>query len=121
MLAQAPPNGPRFPRLTKLILFNVPLTALRTYRLRDVLIKRAEQGAQLEILDLRTCTAAEHAIQILAETVSDVQGPAETLETGDPPFFNWKGGADFFDEEEKRADDEEYDDGSALWYVLGNR
>jgi F-box-like len=121
MLAEASPDGPRFPGLTKLILSNVPLTALRTYRLCDVLKKRMEEGAQLETLDLRTCTAAKRAIEMLAETVSDVQGPPETLETGDPPFFNWKGGADFFDEEEKRTDDEEYDNGSALWYVLGNR
>ena len=77
-------------------------------------MNRMEHGAQPETLDLRTCTAAEYAIQMLAETVSEVQCPTEKSVAGDPPFFNWKAGADFFDEKEKRAYDEEYDDG---WYV----
>jgi len=34
----------------------------------------------LEDLDLRTCVAAERAIQLLAEIVDNVQGSAEILE-----------------------------------------
>ena len=52
----APPNGfPRLPQLTKLILSYVSLTALRTYHLYDMPLKRKEDGAPLEALDLRTC------------------------------------------------------------------
>lgn len=102
---ESPSNGPRFPRLSKLILVKAPLTALRTYRLHDIVRKRLEQGTPLEVLDLRTCIATERAIQLLAEIVGDVQGPEEMLKTGNPMFFNWKGGVDFFDEEEKRMED----------------
>jgi hypothetical protein len=34
-----------------------------------------QQGVPLEVLDLRACDAADHAIQFLAEIVVDVQGP----------------------------------------------
>jgi hypothetical protein len=111
-----PPNGLRFPSLTKLTLVNVPLTALGTYRLHDMLRKRAEQGATLETLDLRTCIAAERAIQLLTEIVRDVQGPEKTLETGDTSFFNWKGGVDFFDEEEILVEDDDYEFGPDSLY-----
>jgi F-box-like len=102
----SPPNGLRFPRLSKLILVEVALTALGTYRLHDILRKRLEQGTPLEVLDLRTCIATERAIQLLAEIVGDVQGPAKPLEAGNPMFSNWKGGVDFFDEQEKRMEDD---------------
>jgi hypothetical protein len=109
MLAGDPPeNSSRFPKLTGLILVDVKLTALRTYRLRDMLMKRVVQGVPLQALHLCRCSAATRAIQLLAEAVGDVYGPAKTLETGDPPYFNWKGGAEFFDEEEKLAEDDEY-------------
>jgi len=111
-----PPNGPpQLPRLTKLILVNFSLTALRTYYLRDTFAKRREQGAPLEDLDLRTCAATGRAVELLAETVGSVQGPAKMLETGDPAFFNWKGGVDFFDEEEKHTDKDGYDTGPDPW------
>lgn len=44
---------------------DVKLTAVSTYDLRDMLIKRAEQGAPLEVLDLRSSVAADRAIQLL--------------------------------------------------------
>lgn len=47
----APPDGSRLPSLTKLILVDVMLTVPRTYYLRDMLIKRVEQGVPLEVLD----------------------------------------------------------------------
>ena len=105
LVGDVSPNGPRWlPQLTRLILIGVSLTAVRTYHLRDMLVKRREQGAALETLDLRTCIAAEHAIELLAEAVGNVQGPAITPKPQDLEFFDWRGGVDLFDEEE------EYDD-----------
>ena len=112
-----PPKGlPRLPQLTKLILFKVSLTSLRTYHLRDMLVKRKEHGAPLEDLDLRTCIVTERAIQLLSETVGNVQSPAETLKVGHPAFFNWASTVGPFDEEE-RTDDDELDDGPGPWYT----
>ena len=111
-----PPNGlPRLPQLTKLILSQVLLTALRTYHLRDMLVKRKQHGAPLKALDLRTCIGTERAIELLSETVAIVQGPAETLKVGPSAFSNWEERVDPFDEEE-RTDDDEYDDGPGPWY-----
>jgi hypothetical protein len=108
---QAPPIGARLPRLRKLVLLReVPLTALKTYRLRDMLKKRVEQGVPLKTLDLPTCTATHRAIELLATIVGDVQGPAKILTNGDPTFFHWKGGVELFGEKEKLTEDEEYDD-----------
>jgi hypothetical protein len=119
MLAEdTPPGGPlRLPSLTKIILHNVLLTALRTYHLRDMLIKCKEQGAPLETLDLRTCIASEGAIQLLAEIVGDVKGPAEALnrDRGNPALSDWRGGVDFFNEKE-RAYDDEFDDELFPWH-----
>jgi hypothetical protein len=82
MLAEdTPPDGPRFPLLTKLILFDVKLTAIRAFHLRDVLIGRVEQGVPLQDLDLRTCLAVNRAIQLLAEIVVDVEGPLDAPPT----------------------------------------
>jgi F-box-like len=72
------PNLPLLPSLTKLILVNDRLTQSRTYHLRDFLIKRVEQAVPIETLDLRTCTVTDHVIQLLAEIVVDVRGPANT-------------------------------------------
>jgi len=110
----APPSlPPRLPQLTKLALVGFPLTALKAYHLRDMLVKRAEQGAPFEVLDLRTCVAAERAIQLLAEIVDNVQGPVEVLKRGDPAFFNWKGGVGFFDKDDN---EDGYPEGYDSWY-----
>jgi hypothetical protein len=116
MLAEdVPPGGPlRLPLLTKVILYKISLTALRTYRLRDILLKCKEQGAPLETLDLRTCVASGHAIQLLAEVVGNVKGPATTRERGRRALFDWRGGVTFFNELEELTHDDEYiDDGSS--------
>ena len=112
MLAEdTPPGGPlRLPSLNKIILDDIPLTALRTYYLRDMLIKRKEEGVPLETLDLRRCIASERAIKLLAEIAGDVKGPARTRERGHPALFDWRGGVTFFNEEEERAYDDEYKD-----------
>ena len=114
----ATPNDlPRLPQLTKLILSKASLTALRTYHLRNMLVKRKEHGAPLEVLDLRSCIGTDRAIQLLSEIVGNVQGPATTLKEGLPAFFNWERRVGPFDEEEERTDDDEYDDGPGPWYA----
>ena len=107
MLAEdTPPDGPRLPSLTRLILIDVTLTALRAYHLCNVLIKRVEQGIPLESLDLRTCIAAKLAIQLLAEIVVDMQEPlgAHPMEE----FFNWYEGICYENEVE-------FDDRQGPW------
>ena len=118
MLAEdIPPGGSlRLPSLTEVILYKFSLTALRTYRLRDMLLKCKEQGAPLETLDLRTCVASTIAIQLLAEVVGNVKGPATTCayERGRQELFDWRGGVTFFNELEELTHDDEYiDDGSS--------
>jgi len=97
MLAEDIPldsDGPQLPMLTKLILLDVRLTAIRTFHLRDMLIERVEQGAPLEYLDLRTCEAADRAIQLLAEIVVDVQASPMQVFFGGIGYYN---GVDFDD------------------------
>jgi hypothetical protein len=109
MLAEdIPPDDPRLPSLTRLILFEVTLTALRTYHLRDMLIKRVEQGVPLEVLDLRTCVAADRAIQFLAEIVVDVQEPLDARQMAMEESFKHVGIG--------YCDEVEYDDGRRPWY-----
>jgi hypothetical protein len=117
------PHGPpRLPRLKALILDKVALTALRTYHLRDMFIKRAEQGTPVQSLDVRTCFAAARAIEILSEVVRYVRGPRTTLAMGDRAFFNWDGSLSggLFDEEDESdsegGTDGEFDNGPSPWY-----
>jgi len=127
MLAEdTPPGGPRLPSLTKLILLDVTLTALRTCHLRDMLIKRVEQGAPLEVLDLRTCIAADRAIQFLAEIVVDVQEPdvvtmeevfkdmemeyCGAVEYDDAGRRSWYGDIYYGESEDEDEDEAEHDD-----------
>jgi len=113
----ATPDGlPRLPQLTKLVLSEVSLTALRAHHLRDMLVKRKEQGAPLEALDLRTCIGTESAFQMLSETVGNVQVPEKIPQVELSAVFNWEGRVGPFDEGEERTDDDEYDDGPGPWY-----
>ncbi|KAH9172618.1 hypothetical protein EDB89DRAFT_1885848 [Lactarius sanguifluus] len=73
-------NCPLLPSLTNLVLIDVTLSARRTLRLCDALMKRVEQGVPLETLDLRTCLATSRAIELLSEIVVDVLGPEKSLE-----------------------------------------
>jgi hypothetical protein len=82
------PDGPRLPSLTKLILVDVKLNGPRAYHLRDMVMERAEQGAPLEVLDLRTCLAGDRAIQSLTEIVVEVQGPLAARSMEEPMFFD---------------------------------
>jgi len=102
----APPDSlPRLPQLTKLILFKVPLTLLRTRRLCNMLVKRKQHGAPLEALDLRTCTGPERSFQSISEIVGNVQGPPKTLMAGYSALFNCE--VSPFDEEDDCTDEEE--------------
>ena len=113
-----PPNGlPRLMQLTKLIISKYSLNKLNTYHLRDMLVKRKEHGVPLEALDVRTCEASERAMQLLSETVDNLQRPAKTLKKGHPSFFDLEGRVSPIDEgEEGTDDDEDDDDSSGPWY-----
>jgi len=94
---------PLLPSLTKLDLTDdSALSARRTLRLCDALMKRVEQGVPLEALDLRTCLATDCAIQLLSEIVVDVWGPEETHR-----FSTWDSGANglFVPDENSGAED----------------
>jgi F-box-like len=114
LASDPPPNGPRLPSLTKLILEEVSLTVQRTYHLCDVLIQRVEQGVPLEALDLCACFGANRAVQLLEEIVVDVQRPVLVMEVG---TSSWNEGTRikiFDDEEGWTEDDDGYDPGP--WY-----
>jgi len=69
-------GGPEFPPLPSLTILDLPQTVLSargTLRLCDALMKRAEQGVPLEILDLRRCRATSYAVQLLGEIVVHVR------------------------------------------------
>ena len=77
MLAEdAPPDGPRFPLLTKLSILYVTWNLAKTHHFRDMLLERVGQGVPLESLDLRVCEEVypPRVNQIFAEIVVDVQG-----------------------------------------------
>jgi hypothetical protein len=107
LVEDAPPDGPRLPSLTKLILVDVKLIALRTYRLCDVLIERVEQGVPLEALDLRTCVVADRSIRLLREIVVDVL--ATRWMAMERPTVDWHGGIGYYNEVD-------YGDGRGPWY-----
>ena len=67
------------PSLTKLILVDTELSARRTHRLCDALMKRVEQGVPLEALDLHACLATSRSVELLSEIVADVLGPVQSL------------------------------------------
>jgi hypothetical protein len=114
MLAEDfPPDGPRLPSLTRLILLDVTLIPKRTFYLRNILIERVEQGVPLDCLDLYTCVAANCAIQLLAEIVVDVQEPWDVPPMAMEKFFTWHGGIMYDDEVE-------FDDGGSAWYEDGD-
>ncbi|KAH9059896.1 hypothetical protein EDB87DRAFT_1577273 [Lactarius vividus] len=67
-------------RLMNLVLDDTGLSARRTLRLCDALMKRAEQAVPLETLDLRTCLMTSRAIELLRKIVVDVLGPETSHE-----------------------------------------
>lgn len=110
MLAEdTPPDGPLLPSLTRLILLDVWLVAVRMYHLGDMLMKRVEQGVPLEVLDLGTCTTADRAIQFFSEIVVDVLEPLDAAPMTMEEFF--MGGIG-------HCNDLEYDDERSPWYCV---
>ena len=74
MLPLQEPERPLFPSLRKLDLIDgTALSARKTLRLCDALMRRVEQGVPLETLDLRACRATGHAVRLLSEIVVDVR------------------------------------------------
>ena len=88
---------PLLPSLTELVLVNFSLNALSLLPLRDVFMKRMEQGVQVEMLDLRMCVPhldsdcrTEDWLLSLSEIVVDVLGPEKTFEARDQMKSMWK-------------------------------
>ncbi|KAN0127931.1 hypothetical protein V8E53_014279 [Lactarius tabidus] len=116
-------ENPLLPSLTKLILVDTELSARRTYRLCDALMKRVEQGVPLEALDLHACFATSRAVELLSEIVVDVLCPVQTLKTrahmipiwGEAAHGNFieddssASGIDDYDEDDSGSDDEAWD------------
>jgi hypothetical protein len=86
-----------FPLLRKLVLVDSisVLTGPRIRDLCDILMKRAEQGVPLKVVDMRTCNVPDHAaIQQLSELGVDVWGPTDDRsETWKPSFTKCFSGA----------------------------
>ncbi|KAI9453536.1 hypothetical protein BJY52DRAFT_1418219 [Lactarius psammicola] len=103
---------PLLPSLTRIDLIDTALSARRTLRLCDALMKRVEQGVPLEALDLSTCAVTDHAIRLLSEIVVDVLGPAETLQTMGPVSFTRDSAArgPFVHDDDSGAEDHSDDD-----------
>lgn len=71
-------ESPLLPSLIRLDLIDdTALSARRTLRLCDALMKRVEQGVPIEVLDLRTCLATGYAVRQLGEIVVEILGPEE--------------------------------------------
>jgi hypothetical protein len=101
---EVPHNGlPRLPQLTQLLLFNISLTGVSTYRLLNMLVKRKEHGVPLEVLDARTCTGPKRAFVLFSETVGNMQDPPNNRISRNPAFFDWEGGVNPFDEKKERS------------------
>jgi hypothetical protein len=88
---------PLLPSLTRPELIHGVLSARRTLRLCDMLMKRVEQGVPLEVLDLRSCTVTGSAIRLLSEIVVDVWGPEnfENIPTDGSIHLTWDGARSF--------------------------
>jgi hypothetical protein len=86
-------ESPLLPSLTKLILVDTDLSPRRTFRLCDALMKRVEQGAPLETLDLHTCVATSRAVDLLSQIVVDVLGPEKTVDEREEMIYMWHSAA----------------------------
>ena len=89
-------KNPLLPSLTELALAETTLDAHQTLCLRDVLMKRMEQGAPLKTLDLRMCRRDPYnlvAVQSLSVIAIDILrpldflGPEDTEESRSAGFF----------------------------------
>ena len=101
---------PIFPSLTKLELMNCALSARRTLRLCDALMKRVEQGVPLEVLDLRWCSATSFAVQLLSEIVVDVWAPKELQTIEGRTDLTWDGARGPFASDDDSREECYYED-----------
>ena len=75
-------KNPLLPSLTELALAETTLDADQTLSLRDLLMKRVEQGVPLKTLDLRMCSRDPYnsvAVQSLSEIAIDIIRPLDFL------------------------------------------
>ena len=109
-------ENPLLPSLTELVLVDVKVTARRTDRLCNALMKRAEQGVPLETLDLRKCHATDFAVWLLSEIVVYVWGPEKAFETSGGSRLSWDAatGGPFVPEEDN-SDDSNSSDENLAW------
>ncbi|KAI9455928.1 hypothetical protein BJY52DRAFT_1417305 [Lactarius psammicola] len=103
---------PLLPSLKNLVLVETALSARRTLRLCDALMKRVEQGIPLETLDLYTCAATNRAVKLLSEIVVDVVGPEKTLKTRAHMVSKWDSVACCLFIEDDNSGIEDYDGNS---------
>ena len=108
-------ENPLLPSLTNLILSGVTLSAPRTLRLRDALMKRVDQGVPLETLDLTWCYAPSCAddivaVELLNEIVANVLAPKAPY--SGPVISDDDSAAEDYsdDDDEEEWGDEEIDD-----------
>ena len=75
-------KNPLLPSLTELALAETTLDEHETLCLRDVVMKRMEQGVPLKTLDLRMCSRDPYnfvAVQLLSEAAVDILRPLDFL------------------------------------------
>ena len=109
-------ENPLLPSLIELVLVDVKLTARRTDRLCNALMKRAEQGVPLETLEMRKCDVTHFALRLLSEIVVYVWGPAKPFEVweGIPFSLDATVGGPFVPEEDQ-SDDSNSSDENLAW------
>ncbi|KAF8262416.1 hypothetical protein EI94DRAFT_1743698 [Lactarius quietus] len=103
---------PLLPSLTNIEMVENGLSARRTLRLCDALMKRVEQGVPLEVLDLRSCFGTSFAVRLLSEIVADVLDPTEIIGTEGPTRLVWDGArGPFFPDNDSEDDHLTYREG----------
>ena len=105
-------ESPLLPSLTEVVLVDTALSARRTLRLCDALMKRVEQGVPLETLELCKCLATSRAVELLSEIVADVLGPEKAFETKAQMRSMWDsaGPGLFVEDDDSGAEDYDEDD-----------
>ncbi|KAF8262412.1 hypothetical protein EI94DRAFT_1743694 [Lactarius quietus] len=100
-------ESPLLPSLKKLVLTHNALSARRTFRLCDALMKRVEQSVPLETLDSRTCVGTNKAVRFLREIVVDVSDVKKSSRTRGPTLFAYDlaGRGYFVNDDDSGAED----------------
>jgi hypothetical protein len=69
------PEGPLLPSLTKLIITGSPLDEHMAKGLRDMLLRRIEQGVPIQTLDLSECGVVRSAVQFFRDIITVLWDP----------------------------------------------